>query len=61
MTVIYYFCNKLECLPLARLCSLFKCLWVRPGAYPRVLHLKGLHSGWILPYMAVNAWQGQTL
>ncbi len=31
------FCNKLECVYLA---SLVQCLWVRPGAYPRVEHQK---------------------
>ncbi len=30
------FRNKPECLSLASLSSLVKCLWVRPGAYPRV-------------------------
>jgi hypothetical protein len=33
--------NKLECLSLAGLTSLVKCLWVRPGAYPREEYLKG--------------------
>jgi hypothetical protein len=36
--------NKLECLLLASLSSLVKRLWVRPGAYPRVEHLKGDRS-----------------
>ncbi len=35
------FRNKLECLSLASLSSLFYCLRVRPGAYSRVDHLKG--------------------
>jgi hypothetical protein len=29
-------CNKLECLSLAGLCSLVKCLWESLGAYLRV-------------------------
>ncbi len=37
MAVIYRFCNKLECLFLAG--SVY-CLWVRPGTYPRMEHLK---------------------
>ena len=35
------FYNKLECLSLVGLSSLVYCLWVRPGPYPRVEHLKG--------------------
>ncbi len=31
-----------KCLSLASLPSLALCLWVRPGAYPRVEHLKSL-------------------
>ncbi len=34
------FRNKLECLSLASLSILVLCLWVRPGAYLRVEHLK---------------------
>ncbi len=34
------FRNKLECLSQATLSSQVKCLWVRPGAYSRVEHLK---------------------
>jgi hypothetical protein len=33
------FRKKLECLSLASFSSLVMCLWVRPGAYPRVEHL----------------------
>ncbi len=36
------FHNKLKHLTLSSLSSLDSCLWVRPGAYPRVEHLKGL-------------------
>jgi hypothetical protein len=32
--------NMLECLFLARLYGLVLCLWVRPGAYHRLEHLK---------------------
>jgi hypothetical protein len=35
------FRNKLECLSLAGLSKLAYCLQVRPGAYPRLEHLKG--------------------
>ena len=35
------FHNKLERLSLASIHSLVLCLWVRPGAYPIVEHLKG--------------------
>jgi hypothetical protein len=34
------FRNKLECLSLASYSSLVKCVWLRPGAYPRADHLK---------------------
>ncbi len=34
------------CLPLATLPRLVQCLWVRPGAYPRVEPLKGVSLGW---------------
>ncbi len=37
--------NKLECLLLASLSSLVVCLCVIPGAYPIVVHLKGLSLG----------------
>jgi hypothetical protein len=37
--VIYYTCNKLQCLSLASHTSLDLCLWVRPQSYPRVQHL----------------------
>jgi hypothetical protein len=32
--------NKLECLSLTCLSSLVYCMWVSPGAYPSVKHLK---------------------
>ncbi len=41
MGVIYGFLNKLECLSLVSHSTLVKCLQVRPGAYPRVEHLRG--------------------
>jgi hypothetical protein len=41
------FCNKLECLSLASLSGLAYYLWVRPGAYPRVEHLKGASLAWV--------------
>jgi hypothetical protein len=37
--------NKVECLFLAGFSSLPIYLWVRPGAYPRVEHLKGASLG----------------
>jgi hypothetical protein len=43
------FRNKLEHLYLVSLFRLVKCVWVMPGAYPKVQHLKvtslGLSSG----------------
>jgi hypothetical protein len=39
------FLYKLERLSLASLSSLVKCLWVRPGAYPRLEHLEGALQG----------------
>jgi hypothetical protein len=42
------FCNKLECLLLPSLSNLIYFLCVRPVAYPRVEHLKGV-SLWLLP------------
>jgi hypothetical protein len=39
------FRNKLECLSLSSLSSLVQCYWVRPGAYPRVEHLKVASHG----------------
>ncbi len=50
----------LECLSLAGISNLVRCLWVRPGENPRVEHLKGasMHQ----PYsQAEKACQGQTL
>jgi hypothetical protein len=38
------FCNKLECLSLASLSSQVQILWVRPGAHPRLEHLKGFKA-----------------
>jgi hypothetical protein len=43
--VSYKFINKIGCLHLASLCKLVYCLWERPGAYPRVEHLKGVSLG----------------
>ncbi len=37
--------NKLYCFSLASCSSLVYCLWARPGAYPRVEHLKGSSIG----------------
>jgi hypothetical protein len=41
-----FICNlcKLECLSLASLSSIIKCLWIRPGASTGVKHLKGMLS-----------------
>jgi hypothetical protein len=39
--VNYNFRDKLDCLLLVSLSRLVYCLWVRPGAYARVEHLKG--------------------
>ncbi len=39
------FCNKLECLSLASLSILVSCLWLRPGAYPKLEYLKGASLG----------------
>ncbi len=54
----------LECLPLASFSSLAYCLWLRPGAYPGMEHLKG--ATWVAGYLQIldyagNASQGQTL
>ncbi len=43
--VIYKFVNKLEHLSMANLFKLILCLWVRPGDYPRVEHLKDASPG----------------
>jgi hypothetical protein len=43
--VIYGYRNKLECLSLASLSSLVYFMWARPGAYPRVEHLKDASLG----------------
>ncbi len=51
--------NKVECLVLASLCSLVKCLPVRHGAYPWVEHLKGLSH--CLTDQSVEAWWDKTL
>jgi len=47
------FGNKLECLSLASLSSLVLSLWVRPGAYPGVVHLKGAAIG-LAPALPTN-------
>ncbi len=39
------FHDKLEHLSLASLSNLVECLWVRPGAYPRLEHRKGASLG----------------
>jgi hypothetical protein len=51
---------------LASIFSLVQCLWIMPGAYPRVEHLKVLHSFRLQPYLqtlnyAREPCQGQTL
>jgi hypothetical protein len=43
---IFFWLNEIiylmeECLSMASFSSLVQCLWVRPGAYPRVEHLTG--------------------
>ncbi len=38
-------CNKLVCLSVESHYSLVLCLWVRPGAFPRVEHLKEASLG----------------
>jgi hypothetical protein len=43
------FCNKVQCLSLESFFSLVQCLWVRPGAYPRVEHLKGASLRYVPP------------
>ncbi len=50
----------LECLSLASLASLVSCLWVRPGAYPRVELLKGAYFGEGFRLTANNrlGWEG---
>jgi hypothetical protein len=59
-TVIVKFYNKLERLSLAGLSSLFYCLRVRPGAYPRVEHLKDVSLGQApsLPARTEQSWKG---
>jgi hypothetical protein len=55
-----HFHNKLECLLLASLSGLVYCLWARPGAYPRVEHLKGV-SLWQAPALLTSTilyWKG---
>jgi hypothetical protein len=37
-------CNNLDCLSLVSLSSLFYCLWVSLGAYPRVEHLSHTYT-----------------
>ncbi len=48
LSVIYEFCNKLECLLLSTLFSQVYCLWATPGAYPWVQHLRVFHLGRLL-------------
>ncbi len=38
-------CNKLMCLSVESHYSLVLCLWVRPGAFPRMEHLKDASLG----------------
>ncbi len=54
------FHNKLECLSLATISSLVYCLWVRPGAHPRVEHLKcsSLRKALALPANIRLGWKG---
>jgi hypothetical protein len=39
MVVVYESSNKLEYLSLAVFSCQVKCLWVKPGVYPKVEHL----------------------
>ncbi len=54
------FPNKLECCLLSSLSSQAYCLRARPGAYPRVEHLKGVSLGWAstLPANTIQSWRG---
>jgi hypothetical protein len=56
--------NKLVCLSLAGPYKLICCLWVRPGAYPRVDQLKGTLperlEGALLTSIAID-WKGEIL
>ncbi len=45
--------NQLECLSLAGLSDLVLCSWVRPRAYPRVMHLKGASPGQALALLSI--------
>ncbi len=49
-----------QCLTLASLSSLVQCLWVRPGTYPKVEHLKGASLGQApaLPTNTRLGWKG---
>ncbi len=49
--------NEIEFLSLAGLSILIKCVWVRPGAYPRVEHLKGDSIG-LTPALLSNIMLG---
>ncbi len=51
---------KLDRLFLVSLSSLVYCLWARPGAYPRVDHLKGVSLGQAaaLPVNTILSWKG---
>jgi hypothetical protein len=42
---------------MASFSSLVLCLWVRPGAYPRVEHMKGA-SHWVGPANIILGWKG---
>jgi hypothetical protein len=55
--IVANFCNKLECLLLASLSNLVHCLLERPGAYPRVEHIKVTSFGWV-PALPTNIGQG---
>ncbi len=53
--------NKLECLSLASFSVLVWCMWVRPGTYSRVEHLKVLSSGRLRQTLADSGRLRQTL
>jgi hypothetical protein len=52
--------NKLKCFALAGLSSPIKCLRVRPGAYPRVKHLKRTYLLRLRPYSQTLSYNGKT-
>jgi hypothetical protein len=53
-------CSKLECLSSARLSSPVYYLWMRPGAHPRVEHMKiaSLRQTLMLPTNISLGWKG---